>query len=101
MSCKSHLDKDTDTLTFSIVGYFDHQVRPQFSDLLTTTHKHYIIDFAEASAIDSAALGMLLMLKERADDQNASLTLHNASGKILRVFEISNFDKIFQLTSDQ
>ena len=100
MTCTSKLDQDTDTLTFAISGYFDHQIRPQFSDLLSTHHKHYIIDFADATAIDSAALGMLLMLKERAEEQDSSLLLHNAGGKILRVFEISNFDKLFQLTSD-
>ena len=100
MSCTSKLDEGTDTLTFSIAGYFDHQIRPQFSDLLATHHKHYVIDFADATAIDSAALGMLLMLKERADEQDSTLALHNAGGKILRVFEISNFDKLFQLTSD-
>ncbi|HCH23453.1 MAG TPA: hypothetical protein DE179_04075 [Oceanospirillaceae bacterium] len=100
MSCTSNLDEATDTLTFSITGYFDHQIRPQFSDLLATHHKHYVINFAEATAIDSAALGMLLMLKERADEQDSTLVLHNAGGKILRVFEISNFDKLFQLSND-
>jgi len=59
-----------------------------------------VINFAEATAIDSAALGMLLMLKERADEQDSTLVLHNAGGKILRVFEISNFDKLFQLSND-
>ena len=49
--------------------------------------------------LDSAALGMLMLLHERAKEANKLVTLLNASGVASQVMEIANFSKIFNIKS--
>lgn len=57
-----------------------------------------IIDFSGVSYIDSAALGMLLLLRERAAAAGKSLRLVGSAGKVREVFEVANFFKLFDIT---
>ena len=45
--------------------------------------------------IDSSALGMLLMLRDRAKKQNMTVTLANAQGRIRQVLDTAQFERLF------
>jgi len=47
--------------------------------------------------IDSSAMGMLLLLKERAKGASKSITLLNCKGAVAQVFELSNFRRLFTI----
>ena len=47
--------------------------------------------------IDSAALGILLLLRDRATSLNKQVELHNLQGTAKEVLEIANFQKIFTI----
>ncbi|WP_028448747.1 MULTISPECIES: STAS domain-containing protein [Chitinibacter] len=53
------------------------------------------LDFAEVDYMDSAALGMLLLLNERASGRK--VTLVNCKGTVKSVLDIANFGKIFEI----
>lgn len=53
------------------------------------------IDFASVDYMDSAALGMLLLLKERA--AGCKVVLCNCRGTVWAVLDIANFGKIFEV----
>lgn len=53
------------------------------------------IEMSKVDFMDTAALGMLLLLKDRAERAGKRVSLLNASNMVLQVFEISNFSKIF------
>ena len=53
------------------------------------------IDFSAVEYIDSAALGMLLLLNERAGGRK--ITLINCKGTVKAVLDIANFGKIFEI----
>jgi len=84
----------------AVSGRFDFQAHRDFKDayapLLDNAAVSEIeIEMSKVNYMDSAALGMLLLLSERAHAANKQVALANASGTVLRVLEIANFSKIF------
>lgn len=55
------------------------------------------IDLGGVDYLDSSALGMLLVLRDKANVAGKSLTLANAQGGVRQVLEIANFGKLFRL----
>ncbi|MDQ5881351.1 MAG: HptB-dependent secretion and biofilm anti anti-sigma factor [Pseudomonadota bacterium] len=56
------------------------------------------IDLAGVDYLDSSALGMLLMLRDKAAAANKALALTNVRGPVKQVLEIANFGKLFRIT---
>lgn len=54
-----------------------------------------IIDLGAVEYIDSAALGMLLLARERASAVGKQIELANCSGSAKAVLDIANFQKLF------
>ena len=59
----------------------------------------YVVDLSEVSYLDSSALGMLLLLRDRARQQNKPVTLAGVSGSVRQVLDIANFSKMFAITA--
>ena len=55
-----------------------------------------VVDFSETRYIDSAALGMLLLLGEKAGGTRR-VKLRNASGQPKEALEQANFQRLFQM----
>jgi anti-anti-sigma factor len=55
------------------------------------------IDLAQVDYLDSSALGMLLMLREKAQAANKKVVLSNCRGSVRQVLEIANFGKLFTI----
>jgi anti-anti-sigma factor len=53
------------------------------------------VDFRLTSYIDSAALGMLLMLRSCAEAAGKSVALINANGTVRDILEIAHFETLF------
>ena len=83
-----------------VSGYFTYSLHDEFRDSYRDTHDvdEYIVDLSEVEYIDSSALGMLLLLKERAEQNDASVTIANPSRQIQNVLDIANFYKFFTIS---
>ena len=55
------------------------------------------IDFQKVTYLDSSALGMLLLVKEKVNAVNKSLALVNCKDSVRQVLEIACFGKIFSI----
>lgn len=55
------------------------------------------IDLGDVEYLDSSALGMLLLLKERVTAAKKELILANCRGTVLQVLEVANFNKLFTM----
>ena len=55
------------------------------------------INMAGVDYLDSSALGMLLMLRDKAAAANKALKLSNVRGAVKQVLEIANFGKLFSI----
>ncbi len=79
---------------------FDHAVtgnfRQAYGQVLTDMTEPLIeIDFNAVEYIDSAALGSLLLLRERAEKAARSITLANCKPAVMRVLKVANFHRMF------
>lgn len=55
------------------------------------------IDLAGVDYLDSSALGMLLMVRDKAGVASKKLSLSNARAGVKQVLDIANFGKLFQI----
>lgn len=55
------------------------------------------VDFTETLYIDSAALGMLLMLNSEAMKSGKTVTLCNPRGTVREILEIAHFNTLFKV----
>lgn len=88
--------------TISLAGRFDFNSHRQFreayeSALNDPAIKSMEIDLGSVDYLDSSALGMLLLVKEKATNANKSLALANCRGVVQQVLEVANFNKLFTI----
>jgi len=101
MALTTQLSNDGTSLTISINGRFDFNLYKDFRDAyevgLDKGNLRIFINLAQTEYMDSSALGMLLVLKERTGGENSSVTLKNCNKEIKNILSISNFDKLFTI----
>jgi len=88
----------------AISGHFEFKVHRDFrkayiSLIDNTAIREIEIEMSMVDYLDSSALGMLVLLNERAKAVHKSVALLNTFGKALQVLEIANFNKIFNFKS--
>jgi HptB-dependent secretion and biofilm anti anti-sigma factor len=90
---------DNDDASVSISGEFtftDHiAFKAIASRLFARQGKPIVIDLAKLEFIDSAGLGMLLIVREEADKAHRSLVLRGPCGQVKRMFDVTKFDTLF------
>jgi len=93
------IDNDT-ALKIDIVGRFDYsshgEFKASYNDKISQVTR-VEVHLSRTNYMDSTALGMLLLLRERAGGDQANISLHGANTDILRILKTSFFDKIFTI----
>lgn len=101
MSVSSEFSEIENTLNINIDGRFGYDCHQDFTlaykQLSQAAAKKFIIDLSRASYMDSAALGMLLVLRERVGGDRSDITLTGANREIQKVLDIANFEKLFKI----
>jgi anti-anti-sigma factor len=83
-------------------GRFDfgshRDFKTSYEALLGVSHVRELeIDMGGVEYLDSSALGMLLILKERAGASNKRVAIANCRGAVKQVLDIANFGKLFPM----
>jgi anti-anti-sigma factor len=102
MSLSSSVSADGKTVTMSISGRFefsDHTAFRQGYNLVSPASSNYILDMSRVDYMDSAALGMLVVLHERTGKNKNKIVLKGCSPEILQIIEISKFDQLITIES--
>lgn len=86
-----------------LIGQFDFNAHKAFrqasQELLDNGDISEIqVDFEQVPYLDSSALGMLLLLKERAASAGKALALVNCKETVRQVLEIACFNKLFNIS---
>jgi anti-anti-sigma factor len=83
-------------------GRFDFNAHREFRDavdqVLKSDGQEIQVDFAAVDYLDSSALGMLLMLRDKARSSGKNVSLANCRGAVKQVIEIANFGKLFSIS---
>lgn len=88
--------------TIQLQGRFDFNTHRDFraavDSALLAPHAQLSVDFGEVDYLDSSALGMLLMLRDKARTANKTVALVNCHGSVRQILDIANFSKLFQIS---
>jgi anti-anti-sigma factor len=82
-------------------GRFDFNAHREFREAVEQAVKDAVtqiqVDLGAVDYLDSSALGMLLMLRDKAKGAGKEVSLSNARGSVKQVIEIANFGKLFSI----
>ena len=87
-------------LKVAIDGRFDFSSHKEFRDAYKSSapDADFVIDMSSTDYMDSSALGMLLLLREHAGGDKASIKIIGCTSDIKKILTISNFHKLFDIT---
>ena len=92
---------DNGTPVVSVIGDVDLATVPKLEqELLDATEDGkcgVIVDLTGCSFLDSRGLGALLATRGRLEDSNRSLALVLSNPSVMRIFEITEYDELFEI----
>jgi anti-anti-sigma factor len=100
MAVETNLNTETQTLEVRISGRFDFSIHQNFRKITQQTGlgvKSIAIDLGETDYMDSSALGMLLVLRDKVNEKKEAITIKNSKEEVRKILKIANFDKLFTL----
>lgn len=101
MSIETTHSPDGKTLTICILGRLDYSTHGDFRKAYEGSdgpNMACVVDLEQVDYVDSSGLGMLLVLKEFAGGDGASVKMVHAQDDVRRILEIANFDRLFELS---
>lgn len=87
-------------LIIAIEGRCDFSTHKEFDKAaakITDSISSIKVDFEKANYLDSSALGMLLVLKEKIGGRKQDISLVNTKHTVKRVLDTANFKKLFHI----
>lgn len=93
---------DSPKTRIALSGRFDFSSHRLFRDncekvLSDAATREIEIDLGEVSYLDSSALSMLLLLREKAKNADKAIALENCRETVRQVLDVANFNKLFTI----
>ena len=94
---------NADKATLRIKGRFQFDSHREFRSayeplIANPAVRVVVLDFSAGDYLDSSALGMLLMLRDKMGGANKDVALTGVRGNVKQVLDIANFGKLFQIS---
>ena len=94
----------SNTATIFLSGHFAFDAHREFKaaykkQLDNSQVGNVVIDLSGVEYLDSSALGMLMVMRDRVQDAGKSLTLSKPSSIAARTFDIAGFHKMFTISA--
>jgi anti-anti-sigma regulatory factor len=89
-----HSHRSDDTLTLTVEGAFNFKSFEAFHRLIAEPAERYVVDLRKATSLDSSALALLLVLRQRSKHP---VTLRVGDGQPREVLRMSNFATLFRV----
>lgn len=100
MPVTSNVSEDGRELSIKVNGRFDFSLHQSFREAYKNAEAQlfrYKVDLSKVDYIDSAALGMLLVFRERVGGDSAKIRITGCGNDVRKLMEVSNFHKLFQI----
>jgi len=100
MGIQANKSDDGHTVTMQIDGRFDFALHKDFRDAYKDEPEStsFVINMNNSDYMDSSALGMLLLLREHAGNDEARISIEGCQPAIKQILAISNFEKLFKIS---
>ncbi|HLL20638.1 MAG TPA: STAS domain-containing protein [Kofleriaceae bacterium] len=80
-----------------VTGRFDFRCVKQFNAAMVHGPRDWVVDLCGVDYIDSAGLGLLLLLREHAGGDGTRVSLRGAKGQTRDVLLLAKFERMFKL----
>jgi len=100
MAIETKLDSASKTLTLAISGRFDFGIHQDFrkaTEQAANGVNTIVVDMGRVDYLDSSALGMLLVLRDKVGESKSAVKIKGAKPDVKKILQIANFDKLFTL----
>lgn len=100
MGVTTQISDDSKTVTIKINGRFDFSNQKEFRNAYRDNcnpGQLFTVELNHTEYMDSSALGMLLLLKEHADNNKGKVILKQPSADIKKILDMANFDRQFEI----
>lgn len=100
---QTSISNEAGTAIIKLTGRFDFNTHREFRSayeplVSDMTIRSVIVDFLDVDYLDSSALGMLLMLRDKLGGMNKDVSLSGVRGNVKQVLDIANFGKLFAIS---
>lgn len=88
-------------LKINVSGRFDFSVHKEFRDAINRIAvgvKKIEVNLSATEYLDSSALGMLLLLRDKVSGDKQAVSICGANKEVKKILEIANFDKLFTIS---
>lgn len=94
------IEKKGETVKLHLPEVFGFSIRNEFRSATTNNPSgtRYVLDFKDVIRMDSAALGMMLLLREGAGGISSKISLINARNEISKILHLANFHTLFNMS---
>ena len=100
MTISTQLVDENNELVINVSGRFDFSAHQDFRSAyedIEDQPNSYAVDMTDATYLDSSALGMLLLLRDHAGGDDASIRIINCNDDVRKILVISNFGRLFNI----
>lgn len=87
-------------VSIHIKGNFDISCYDDFTKALNEhldSASKFVIDLAETSYMDSSALGMLLLLREKTGGYPGKIEFSHVTPEVMNILKVAKFDQLFTI----
>lgn len=91
--------EQADLVAIEVTGHFGFSIYQQFREACAPAvgARRYLIDLKDTEYMDSAALGMLLVLRDQAGGDRADIRIVNCNPEVRKILTIAHFDRLFRI----
>lgn len=101
MTVKLNIAEDGKEAVVSIAGRFDFSTHVEFRQVLdalrASKYVKYTVDMGAVDDMDSAALGMLLLLRDTVGGDKVDVHLVRCRSEIREMLRMANFQDLFRI----
>jgi anti-anti-sigma factor len=85
-------------VTLKVKGRFNFSCYKQFNEAVSgPTAARYVVDLSGAEYMDSSALGMLLLLRDKVGQDTSRVQILSGGGQPSQVLKLANFHRLFNV----
>ncbi len=100
---QANISNESGKAIIKLSGRFDFNTHREFRGayeplVSDAAIRAVVVDFSGVDYLDSSALGMLLMLRDKLGGANKEVALSGVRGNVKQVLDIANFGKLFQIS---
>ena len=102
MPVSNSISNDGKTITIFIEERFDFSLHQIFRDAYSNYKKKgskFCVDLSQTTYMDSSALGMILLLKDYAENIDSEIIIKKPNDSVRKVLEIAQFHRLMTIES--